>query len=69
MNFIEEGNIVAIVNEINVIKGKVPGWWYDICAIVHVLYDKLLFQTYCKVDGDQEIQICNKILDYSLKKN
>lgn len=61
MNSIKEGNIATTVSEINVIKGKVPRWWYDTYATVHVLYDKSLFKTYYEVDGDQEIQIGNEV--------
>ncbi|XP_022883482.1 uncharacterized protein LOC111400299 [Olea europaea var. sylvestris] len=41
--------------------GKVSGWWYDTCAIVHVSYDKTVLKTYHEMDGDQEIQMGNEI--------
>lgn len=61
VNSIKEDNIVATVSEINAIKGKVPGWWYDTCATIHVSYDKSLFKTYFEIDGEQEIQMGNEV--------
>ena len=61
INSIQEEKIVATVSEINAIKGKVPGWWYDTCATVHVSYDKSVFKTYHEMDGDQEIQMGNEV--------
>lgn len=48
------------VSDINAINGKVSGWWYDACAIIHVSYDKSLFKTYHESDIKQEIQIGNE---------
>ena len=56
----EEEEIVATVSEINAVHGKVPGWWYDTCATIHVCYDGSLFKTYQEVDG-QEIQMGNEV--------
>ena len=56
----EDDNIVATVSEVMAVNGKVPGWWYDTCATVHVSYDKALFKTYLDVTDGQEIQMGNE---------
>lgn len=38
----DDDEIIAAVSEVMVVQGKVPGWWYDTCATVHVSYDKSL---------------------------
>lgn len=43
------------------IKGKVQGWWYDTCAIMHVSYDKSTSKTYSKVNDGQEVQMGNEV--------
>lgn len=49
-NVVQAGdNTIAIVSEIMAIKGKVQRWWYDICATVHISYDKKKFKTYYEV--------------------
>ncbi|KAL5556909.1 hypothetical protein UlMin_039145 [Ulmus minor] len=40
VNAIEE-EIIATVSEINVVQGKIQGWWYDTCATVHVFMTSL----------------------------
>lgn len=66
-NSIDEDSILAVVSEINAIKGKVSRWWYDSYAIVHVLYDNSLFMTYNESNGEQEIQMsndgCSKVVE------
>lgn len=42
------------------IKGKVQVWWYDVCATVHVSYDKTKFETYYEFTDEQEVQKENK---------
>ena len=54
---INDDNIVAIVSEDMAVNGKVPDWWYDTCATVHVSYDKALFKTYFDITDGQEIQM------------
>jgi hypothetical protein len=61
VNSIKEDKIVPTISEVNVIKGKVPGWWYDTRATIHISYDKSLFKTYHEIDGDQEIQMGNDV--------
>ncbi|URD92252.1 hypothetical protein MUK42_28560 [Musa troglodytarum] len=56
-----DDNIIATVSEVNVIFGKVFGWWYDTCVTVHVCYDKTLFKTYKEVTDGQEIQMGNEV--------
>ncbi|URE44790.1 Retrotransposon protein [Musa troglodytarum] len=56
-----DDNIIATVSEVNVIFGKVFGWWYNTCAIVHVCYDKTLLKTYREVTNGQQIQMGNKV--------
>ena len=60
VNSIENEDIIATVSEINVINGKVPGWWYDTCATIHVSYDKSLFKNYSELSDGQEIQMGNE---------
>ena len=61
VNSLEENDeIIATVSEINVIHGKVPGWWYDTCATVHVCYEKSIFKTYREIDDGKEIQMGNE---------
>ena len=55
-----EENIVATISEVLTVNGKIPGWWYDTCATVHVSYDKSLFKTYVEVSDGQEIQMGNE---------
>lgn len=43
------------------IKGKVQGWWYDTCAMVHVSYDKAAFKTYFETNDGQEVQMENEV--------
>lgn len=57
---IDEDSIRVTVSDINAIKDKVPDWWYDSCAIIHVSYDKLLFKTYHESNRKQKIQMDNK---------
>ncbi|XP_073314695.1 uncharacterized protein [Primulina huaijiensis] len=40
INSVEMDNIVATISHVNVVQGKILGWWYDTCATVHVAYDK-----------------------------
>ncbi|RVW77298.1 Retrovirus-related Pol polyprotein from transposon TNT 1-94 [Vitis vinifera] len=59
VNAIDE-DIIATLSDVCVVQGKVQGWWYDTCAIVHVTYDKSLFKTFEDVKGDQEVQMGNE---------
>ena len=43
------------------IQGKVPGWWYDTAATVHVSYDRSAFKTYEDVTDGQEVQMGNEV--------
>ena len=54
-----EDEIIAAVSEILAVESKIPGWWYDTCATVHVSYDKSLFKTYNEVTNGQEVQMGN----------
>ncbi|KAL2466588.1 Wall-associated receptor kinase 2-like [Abeliophyllum distichum] len=60
MNSLENDNIDATVSEINVVKEKAPGWWYDTCTTIHVCYDKSFFKSYQDVDDGQQIQMGNE---------
>ena len=51
LNAIDE-EIIVILSNICVVQGKVQGWWYGNCAIVHVTYDKSLFNTFEDEKGD-----------------
>ena len=64
----DNDEIIAVVSEINVVQGKVLGWWYDTCATVHVCYDKSMFKTYHEVNDGQEIQMGNEGLSKVLSK-
>ena len=69
MNHVEDDNeIIAVVSKVNAIQGKVPGWFYDTYATVHVSYDRSLFKTYHEVNDEQEIQIGNESLSKVLGK-
>lgn len=56
-----DDEIIATVSEVMAVKGKVPGWWYDTCASVHVSYDKASFKTYSESTDDQEVQMGNEV--------
>ena len=45
-----EDEIIAAVSEILEVKNKIPKWWYDTYATVHVSYDKSLFKNYNEVN-------------------
>lgn len=55
MNTIDKETIVTTMSEINVIKSKVHGWWYDTFATIHVSYDKPFFKNFHKSNGEKEI--------------
>lgn len=55
MNTIDKETIVTTMSEINVIKSKVHGWWYDTFATIHVSYDKSFFKNFHKSNGEKEI--------------
>ena len=44
-----EDEIITTMSEILGVESKIPIWWYDTCAIVHVSYDKSLFKPYKEV--------------------
>ena len=51
MNSVKDNDeIIAVVREINVVQGKVPGWWYDTCKDQnigkHEYIDNLILRKY-----------------------
>ena len=56
----DDDETVATMSEVNVVQGKVPSWWYDTCATVHVCYDRLLFKTYHEISDGKEIPMGNE---------
>lgn len=58
---VEEGDIVAMITEVNTIQGKVQGWWYDTAATVHVCYDRSTLKTYEELTDGQEVQMGNEV--------
>ncbi|XP_073059693.1 uncharacterized protein [Primulina eburnea] len=56
VNSVEMNNIVATISHVNVVQGKVLGWWYDTCATVHVAYDKSLFKNYQEIEDGQRFK-------------
>ena len=45
------------MSEVNVVQGKIQGWWYNTCPTIHVSYDRSLFKTFDVNGGEQEIQM------------
>lgn len=66
VNSIDNDEIVSTISKVNDVKGEIPGWWYYICATVHVCYDKTLFKTYQDIGDGQQIQMenenCSKVI-------
>ena len=59
INAIDE-EIIATLNNVCIVQGKVQGWWYDIGATIHVTYNKSIFKIFEDAKGDQEVQMRNE---------
>ncbi|MGV8065607.1 hypothetical protein PJP13_29695, partial [Mycobacterium kansasii] len=46
-----------MVTELNLVQEKIPGWWYDTGATVHVCNDRSAFKTYEDETNGQEVQM------------
>ena len=59
INAIDE-EIIATLNNVCIVQGKVQGWWYDTGVTIHVTYNKSIFKIFEDAKGDQEVQMRNE---------